>query len=1165
MKKIIYTLLIFVSIIQFAQSQNNNEGDSSYLPNVTPPSPEAFGIIEYGKNEIVESSGKLQINLPLYNYTAGQLSLPLSIGYSGAGVKVNDISSWVGMNWTLIAGGVITRQARDFADESILNQRVFINRQDLLDNTSNTCSPNSQFYYNLCEYKDNYDTEVDLFNFSFNGYSGSFYLDANFNPIYIENESELKIGILGNYTDQAKNLRETKTFCITTPDGIKYYFGGNETEETMAVSGHRNGSFPVNTTFNLYRIVHPNNGEIILEYKTLSPKLSLMSKSYNMRTTALTTNQYVPSYTSQIFKTQINNPKYLFKIKSLNNSEEIIFNSTDYSNHNFTNVLNSIEIKKGVTQTKQINFVYGAKSSANQAGNNFETSSRFFLEKVEINKNFDSTGNKYEEYSMVYDDPFGLPVRLSNSQDIKGYFNGQTNETLIPDHPAFNGVNSPFYANRHPYFNLAKKGSLKKIIYPTKGYSEFEYEPTPAKEKEYKIYQGYVHSNPSIGDSTVQFPGYNDFIGEFVDLDPIYKTQKVSLKLDILSSNYNIDKNQRVRLKISNVTTNALPMIIEKQLGATNHATVIYEYEFIKDNEYQIELTILQNLTTQTTTLSAALKFSLMTGYVPVGGFGVRIKRQKDYDNLNNITSNIKRYYYGRIDGSDLNFLIHPEINYFPKYTYEYGSGGFTGVINEPSTSADMYGVYINIFSEPMNKYNGLFDGEFYDVVSTSFGGDNFENGGVEKYFLSQHNYPIERIKVTNDGCFVSFLYPDGTLDFEGVHCGPPSTAPTGITFVRENARSFEISDMSMFNGTLFHERVYKKENGTLFKVSEKTYNYYISINPSLQATNFVGRTLFGYEAVGVYCTIDFSDQERKPLSSCYMGYYETNVFSKKLLSITDKNYIEGVPLSLYSPFVESEVILGYVPNPNIDIIEQPFKKMITTQEYEYGNLKGLPTQITSSTSEGSKVIKTTNKYVNDYMSLNGLTNIQSDAYSNLLNLNNISSPVETKQFENNQLLSTKRILFKTIDQVNGVPKVVVEEIQASKENQPLEKRAVFYNYDTNYNPAVIGLVDGPKTRYIYNNEGLVVAKIENYTGADTIFPIVTGNLDNSNCSLQNFYTNSLVTVYHYDLTINKLIKITNANCIDTYYEYDSLHRLKYIKDHDGNILQEFDTNFKSN
>ena len=205
--KKIFLIIYLITQSIWAQVNSSTE-NKSYLPNVTPPSPEAFAMSEYGKNGVSEFSGKLNISIPLYTFNAGQLSLPVSLNYSGAGVKVNDISTWAGTNWNLSAGGVISRRVNDFADEEISIIRKYINEQHLITNASNTCAEFSQDYYDMCFFADRYDTEVDVFNFNFNGYSGSFFLDENYIPVYIENESDIKIEIVGPETT---NLEDRKS------------------------------------------------------------------------------------------------------------------------------------------------------------------------------------------------------------------------------------------------------------------------------------------------------------------------------------------------------------------------------------------------------------------------------------------------------------------------------------------------------------------------------------------------------------------------------------------------------------------------------------------------------------------------------------------------------------------------------------------------------------------------------------------------------------------------------------------------------------------------------------------------------------------------------------------------------------------------------------------
>jgi hypothetical protein len=285
--------------------------------------------------------------------------------------------------------------------------------------------------------------------------------------------------------------------------------------------------------------------------------------------------------------------------------------------------------------------------------------------------------------------------------------------------------------------------------------------------------------------------------------------------------------------------------------------------------------------------------------------------------------------------------------------------------------------------------------------------------------------------------------------------------------------------------------------------------------------------------------------------------------FAFNLKETRKTEYIDPIPMSLYTPLIDSDLIFSVMYNPEIAALEANYKKIVTTQTFEYGALKGLPTVITSSTSDTNTVNKTINTYVNSVSNLTGLPANQSTLYTSLLALNRVDSPIQTQQFQNTELLSTQRTLFKNWT-IGSTTKILPEKIQISKGIQPLEDKAFFYNYDSQFNPVVMGYKDGTKTRYIFNSDGLVVAKIENYTGTDTTFPLITGNIDNASCNLQTQYPNALVTVFNYNLITRKLIKITDSNCRNTFYEYDNLQRLKFIKDHEGNILKEFDHNYKN-
>lgn len=53
-------------------------------------------------------TGVPNISVPLYSIKGRELELPVELNYHAGGVRVEEIASWVGIGWSLNAGGVIT-------------------------------------------------------------------------------------------------------------------------------------------------------------------------------------------------------------------------------------------------------------------------------------------------------------------------------------------------------------------------------------------------------------------------------------------------------------------------------------------------------------------------------------------------------------------------------------------------------------------------------------------------------------------------------------------------------------------------------------------------------------------------------------------------------------------------------------------------------------------------------------------------------------------------------------------------------------------------------------------------------------------------------------------------------------------------------------------------
>jgi hypothetical protein len=285
--KIIFVIIFIIINVITVNGQWMSPSDSIR----TPQSPNASALGKYGSIPISEHTGVPNISVPLTKLTEGNLSLPISLSYHSSGNKVSDVASWVGLGWSLNAGGVITRQIQGGPDEG---------------------GPSSDYTSTLGYYETNATSEVDslhyfqqvgvgfwsaiatgridgqsdLYQFNFNGYSGTFFFGAN-RKILFKSHSDLKVHV--EYDSTVTNpagqmFSRFKYFIITTPDGTKYYFGGDESgPDIMALDrsysrAYNGGGYiiPDVTAWHLVKITNAENTRSI-NFDYVPQEFSLMS------------------------------------------------------------------------------------------------------------------------------------------------------------------------------------------------------------------------------------------------------------------------------------------------------------------------------------------------------------------------------------------------------------------------------------------------------------------------------------------------------------------------------------------------------------------------------------------------------------------------------------------------------------------------------------------------------------------------------------------------------------------------------------------------------------------------------------------------------------------------------------------------------------------------
>lgn len=249
--KINVRLVIFICVLFMSSAYAQAEYFSPYTPKVLHASPDAASLGKYGEYPVDYYTGIPQINLPLYELNAGQLSLPISLSYHASGIKVDDIASSVGLGWSLNAGGCIAVQCVGEPDFRLdENEQLIRNTMPAL--TFEQFSIHNIVWTNL-ESLDPYNTQIDpkdaehdIYTYNVNGRVGQFVLQND--SVFFLNNCD-GIEILFNFA--------TNSFTMVDNDGIRYVFDCRELTESEI--GTIDMNYLHGTTYPVFRDPTPSS------------------------------------------------------------------------------------------------------------------------------------------------------------------------------------------------------------------------------------------------------------------------------------------------------------------------------------------------------------------------------------------------------------------------------------------------------------------------------------------------------------------------------------------------------------------------------------------------------------------------------------------------------------------------------------------------------------------------------------------------------------------------------------------------------------------------------------------------------------------------------------------------------------------------------------------
>lgn len=628
-------------------------------------SPEAASIGKFGNIPVSYSTGIPSITIPIYEINVGKIKLPISLDYHSGGIKVDEISSSVGIGWALNCGGTISRNLAGLADEG---NGGYLSQPDA-DAVNQNPANYWQYLYDVTNGVS--ESTPDFFNYNINGQSGKFLINKD-NSIF-------QIPVTNNKIETYA-VSNGISFKITDENGIIYFYDRSETYTFGSVNNYIIPAY--NSVWHLSKIIDQNSIDtIFLNYQggcgnTANDKIH--NSTYTIGTQPVCTNggnsslvdvnsgseSYQNNWYTPFFVSSVawrgGKIAFQYSCDRVDRTSEPRMNQMEiYANNNGSESL----IKK-IKLFHSYFFNNSTLSNINAYSNSDERNYRLRLDSVGF---LPTTAPSQSAYYRITYNNTPMASRESYAQDVFGFNNSQWQNTtllakqLVPQGINCSGIIIPAYqyigsANRDVNESSLIACSIQSIQYPTVGKSVFELEAHKYTTNTSSIISENKNCSASEGYTTNATSTFT------------MPSSCTNVRLNVFLSSYNYPEiTNRPKATLTDQTTGQVIFKTTNMTPNENLSTGIVAVNLIAGHNYLINVNIYSTSPVATNQNRVRGNFDIFwerstsTKEIKSGG-GLRVKSITNYSNDGSFVSS-ETYKYGESE-SGIGILLTP-YNYF--------------------------------------------------------------------------------------------------------------------------------------------------------------------------------------------------------------------------------------------------------------------------------------------------------------------------------------------------------------------------------------------------------------------------------------------------------------------------------------------------------------------